>query len=922
MSTGAAVVQIGAEPDREEAARYIAALAGSADAVVTFQTFDDLKNRKDWKLARILHGTLTEHLAQLRHLNAQGAGVYVMVNEGDGNGRGEENVTALRAVFVDDDKGQLDPATLAVPPSTVVRSSPGKLHAYWNLRPGEPRDAFTPTQEALATKLGTDRIIDLPRVLRVPGFYHRKDPAHPFLVELVSTSTATYSIAEVRAGFQLDQVKKPEAPRPASTPATTGRMESAFDRYNRERYSGWPASGSGTCPDCGDAGAWGLIPDSDPPTWSCFNPDPHRIGKWDPAKACWKGRQVDLDADMAGMTPLDLLHREGFWQRAATLPRAAPAPEAPSEETTAADPGHARRKLLSDSILIFTPDDLTSPPPVQQFILYPYIPAGTVTTLAGPGGSSKTTLLTYLAVCRALGIPFFGQALPTRGRTAIFTTEDGKNDYHRKLSALRHELGDLFDPEAVSRNVALFDLPGVPVRLVESNRGNFCPTALADDLAAVVVERLPGTDLIIMETVSRLAGGMETNESLSILVEAAQRLCKLARCAVLLVAHVSQEAGRQGFTDAYTARGGSALGDNGRSTIILTGLNENNRKLYAPDADLKKEDFKRLLVLAHPKCNYAPTADPILLQRVQTPFGPVLSPATLRAKNVDPAEQANRLREVIATLTTKGSRRPRRSSAGTRRRLASPRRSSPGYWTRPLPKASSGSPRRRARAAATPSRWSGEPAREVARDRRGQFAAPRPPNLLSRRGCRPPPRRVGRTFRREACATLLLWLASSYSCPGCATHRCATSLRHFSRGDTMTDYADPFDDPRTWSRLGDGTPEGFRTYRIRSITPAPPGAVSVFVWEEEITVAPVKYLALCDVAWIETNGRHETVVEVDRQVLSQSFSPDSSDDPDRASTCFLATAPTEAIGREWATEAITRRKKFAANEAARKAATP
>ena len=454
-------------------------------------------------------------------------------------------------------------------------------------------------------------------------------------------------------------MKKPEAPRPASAPSTPGRMESAFDRYNRDRYAGWPASGTGTCPDCGDAGAWGLVPDSDPPTWSCFNPDPHRIGKWNPGKGCWTGRQVDLDSDMAGMTPLDLLHREGFWQRAAPPPRAAPAPgappppEAPSEENAAADPGHARRKQLSDSILIFTPDDLTSPPPVQQFILYPYIPAGTVTTLAGPGGSSKTTLLTYLAVCRALGIPFFGQALPTRGRTAIFTTEDGKNDYHRKLAALRHELGDLFDPEAVSRNVALFDLPGVPVRLVESNRGNFCPTALADDLAAVVLERLPGTDLIVMETVSRLAGGMETNESLSILVEAAQRLCKLARCAVLLVAHVSQEAGRQGFTDAYTARGGSALGDNGRSTIILTGLNENNRKLYAPDADLKKEDFKRLLVLAHPKCNYAPTADPILLQRAQTPFGPVLAPATLRPKNVDPAEQANRLREVVTTLTAK-----------------------------------------------------------------------------------------------------------------------------------------------------------------------------------------------------------------------------------------------------------------------------
>ena len=178
-----AVSSVELVPDRAEAARYIEALAGSPDAVVTFQTFDDLKTRKDRRLARILHGTLAEHLAQLRHLNAQGAGIYIMVNAGDGQGRGEGNVTALRAVFVDDDKNLLDPASLALPPSFVVRSKAGR-HPYWKLRPGEPLSAFTPTQEALATKLGTDRIIDLPRVLRVPGFNHLKDPANPFLVEL------------------------------------------------------------------------------------------------------------------------------------------------------------------------------------------------------------------------------------------------------------------------------------------------------------------------------------------------------------------------------------------------------------------------------------------------------------------------------------------------------------------------------------------------------------------------------------------------------------------------------------------------------------------------------------------------------------------------------------------------------------------
>src|SRR5437016_5775740 len=47
-------------PDRAEAESFIAALAGSADAEVTFQAFDDDKKKRPG-LARVLHGTLEQH---------------------------------------------------------------------------------------------------------------------------------------------------------------------------------------------------------------------------------------------------------------------------------------------------------------------------------------------------------------------------------------------------------------------------------------------------------------------------------------------------------------------------------------------------------------------------------------------------------------------------------------------------------------------------------------------------------------------------------------------------------------------------------------------------------------------------------------------------------------------------------------------
>lgn len=325
-------------------------------------------------------------------------------------------------------------------------------------------------------------------------------------------------------------------------------------------------------------------------------------------------------------------------------------PEPEPEESVS--PG---RQLLVDSIRRFSPDDLTSPPPRQEWILYPYLPAGTVSILAGPGGSSKTTLLVALAVNRALGLPFFGGPMPRRGRTVILTTEDSRDDYLRKLAAVRHDLGDAFDPAAVAENVLLLDLAGTPVRLVESDRGNYFPTVLADDLAAVVSKHAPGTDLIVMETVSRLAGGIETNESLSILIEAGQRICRLTGAAVLPVAHVSQEAGRSGTTDAYAPRGGSALGDNGRSTLVLTSLTDKTAATFAPDADLPAGILNRLRVLVHPKSNGAEPAPPLLLERCSTPYGPVLRRAVLRSRQVDPGEQIDRLVSMIADLTAKGT---------------------------------------------------------------------------------------------------------------------------------------------------------------------------------------------------------------------------------------------------------------------------
>jgi RepB DNA-primase from phage plasmid len=181
-------------PIRAEAERFLAILDPKATAF-TFQTFDDNKERKKAangkrdKYARVLNGTLDEHWDQLCELNAQGAGIYITVNETDLKGRETKNIKRVRALFTDLDGAPLEPVMKSeTPPHIAVVSSPGKYHAY-QLVTDVALDQFTGMQEALAARFGSDpKVSDLPRVLRLPGFFHCK--GERTMVRIVSTSDA------------------------------------------------------------------------------------------------------------------------------------------------------------------------------------------------------------------------------------------------------------------------------------------------------------------------------------------------------------------------------------------------------------------------------------------------------------------------------------------------------------------------------------------------------------------------------------------------------------------------------------------------------------------------------------------------------------------------------------------------------------
>jgi len=161
----------------------------------TFQTFDDDEMRKANHLVTIRHGILKQHRQTLKAMNQSGAGIFVTVNETDGNGRKTENVTRVRALFLDLDGAPLEPVLDAsrvaeIPPHIVVESSPGRFHVYWIVKDVRLEE-FESYQKALIKRFGGDPVIhDLPRVMRLPGFWHQKDPTKPYMTRILEVLDA------------------------------------------------------------------------------------------------------------------------------------------------------------------------------------------------------------------------------------------------------------------------------------------------------------------------------------------------------------------------------------------------------------------------------------------------------------------------------------------------------------------------------------------------------------------------------------------------------------------------------------------------------------------------------------------------------------------------------------------------------------
>lgn len=195
-----------------EAQAFLDALAGKPNAVFTFQTFLDRDKSepptpKGDPRTRILTGTFEQHKRQLIELNKQRAGVFVAVNPQKNAWRSDANTAYPRAIWHENDGAIKDNVTPLWPiePNMVVRTRENRTHLYWLLNDTTESDWGTwhgiehhMVQHRQSDPNCTKRC----QVLRIPGFWHQKDPLDPHLVTLERPFRGRrYSINEMAHAF-------------------------------------------------------------------------------------------------------------------------------------------------------------------------------------------------------------------------------------------------------------------------------------------------------------------------------------------------------------------------------------------------------------------------------------------------------------------------------------------------------------------------------------------------------------------------------------------------------------------------------------------------------------------------------------------------------------------------------------------------
>jgi len=226
-----------------------------------------------------------------------------------------------------------------------------------------------------------------------------------------------------------------------------------------------------------------------------------------------------------------------------------------------------------------------------------------VANLSAPGGTGKTTLVLYEAICIALERPVHGMKVMKPDWTLIITAEDQRERLVARLREIMNSmrLGD-DERKVVMRSVLPWDVTGEQRKLIVAMDGNLVLTTLADDIVTAY-EQDPPAQIVFDPLVSFGVSESMVNDNEQAIVTACRRIVKGLDSCVRLIAHTGKANAREKTLDQYSSRGGSALSDGARMVAVLQTWKAGDG--MQPPAGCTPSEESSITILARPKLSYA-----------------------------------------------------------------------------------------------------------------------------------------------------------------------------------------------------------------------------------------------------------------------------------------------------------------------------
>ena len=199
--------------DRNQATAHLEALGyqpGNAVYIRAFLSKEDLRyapntgrkaDRLNWE--------------QIERWQAQGYGVYIVVN---GGGHKDEDVKSCRAIFCEFDDRPIEEQIwfwreLGLPEPSLQVQTRKSVHTYWVFDEAIEVDAWRKLQTDLLVRTGSDPALKNPsRVMRLAGSYHIKPGCKPVYCNIIHNLDKHYSYQELRAAIPLPKPPDPKLP--------------------------------------------------------------------------------------------------------------------------------------------------------------------------------------------------------------------------------------------------------------------------------------------------------------------------------------------------------------------------------------------------------------------------------------------------------------------------------------------------------------------------------------------------------------------------------------------------------------------------------------------------------------------------------------------------------------------------------------